>query len=93
MTECDLSTDELFLILYCIVDDLYPKAAPDRVRFRNGVDRMDLTDPEVITLSIMQEGRSNDSEFQRLGIEFPSGCQEGLSPSVSGSDLSVPVPS
>ena len=63
MTECDLSTDELFLILYCIVDDLYPRAAPDRVRFRNGVDRMDLTDPEVITLSIMQEGRSNDSEL------------------------------
>ena len=63
MTECDTSTEELFLTLYCIVDDLYPEAAPDRVRLRNGVDRMDMTDPEVITLSIMQEGRSNDSEL------------------------------
>jgi hypothetical protein len=63
MTECDIPTEELFLILYCIVDDLYQETAPDRIRFRNGADRMDLTDPEVITLSIMQEGRSNDSEL------------------------------
>jgi len=63
MTECDLSTDELFLTLYCIVDDLYHEAAPDWVRFRNGTDRMDMTDPEIITISIMQEGQSNDSEL------------------------------
>jgi hypothetical protein len=63
MTDCDLSTDELFLTLYCIVDDLHHEAAPDWVRFRNGADRMDMTDPEVITISIMQEGQSNDSEL------------------------------
>jgi hypothetical protein len=63
MTECDTPAEELFLILYCIVDDLYPEVAPDWVQFRTGADRMDMTDPEIITLSIMQEGRSNDSEL------------------------------
>ena len=56
-------TEELFLIFYCIVDDLYPEVTPDWVRFRNGADRMAMTDSEVITLSVMQEGRSNDSEL------------------------------
>ena len=63
MLEPTPSTEELFLILYCIVDDLYPEVAPDWVRFRRGTDQMDMTDPEIITLSIMQEGRSNDSEL------------------------------
>jgi hypothetical protein len=53
----------LFLILYCIVDDLYPEVTPGRIRVRTGADRMDMTDPEIITLSIMQEGRSNDSKL------------------------------
>jgi len=60
MTDCDLSTEEVFLILYCIVDDLCSEAAPDRIRFHNGVDQMDMTDPEIITLSIMQEGQSKN---------------------------------
>ncbi|MFP4229305.1 MAG: IS982 family transposase [Salinivenus sp.] len=63
MTEPTASTEELFLIIYCLIDDLYPEAAPDWVRFRNGTDRMDMTDSEIITLSIMQEGQSNDSEL------------------------------
>jgi len=63
MTESTPNTDELFLILYCIVDDLYLEVAPDRVRFRNGADRMRMTDAEIITLSVMQEGQSNDSEL------------------------------
>lgn len=63
MIEPTLSTEELFLILYCIVDDLYPEVAPDSVRFRRSADQMGLSDSEVITLSIMQEGRSNDSEL------------------------------
>ena len=63
MTEPTVSTEELFLILYCIIDDLYPEVAPDWVRLRNGADRMEMTDSEIITLSVMQEGRSNDSEL------------------------------
>ena len=63
MTDCDLSTDESFLTRYCIVEDLYLEAAPDWVRCRNGTGRMEMTDAEIITISIMQEGRSNDSEL------------------------------
>ena len=50
MIEPTLSTEELFLILYCIVDDLYPEVAPDWVRFRRSADQMGLSDSEVITL-------------------------------------------
>mgnify|MGYP006449806211 FL=1 len=63
LSESTPNTEELFLILYCIIDDLYPKVAPDRVRFRNGAGRMRMTDAEIITLSVMQEGQSNDSEL------------------------------
>ncbi|MGM0706298.1 MAG: hypothetical protein ACQETP_10290 [Bacteroidota bacterium] len=68
MPESTPNTEELFLILYCIVDDLYLEVVPDEVRFRNGSNRMKMTDVEIITLSIMQEGRlqeslRNDSEL------------------------------
>jgi len=63
MTESTVSTDELLLTLYCIIDDLYQDVAPDWVRFRSGTGRMNMTDSESITLSVMQEGRSNDSEL------------------------------
>ena len=63
MTESTPNTDELFLILYCILDDLYAEVVPDEVRFRNGVDRIVMTDTEIITLSVVQEGHSNDSEL------------------------------
>lgn len=73
MTEPTVSTEELFLMLYCIVDELYQEVAPEQVRFRNGTDRMDMTDPEIITLSIMQEGCSNDSELsfhRRVEVDY-----------------------
>ena len=65
MTECDTSTEELFLILYCIVDDLYPEVAPDWVRFRRGTDQMGMTDPEIITLST-GAGRSLPVGWRRV---------------------------
>jgi hypothetical protein len=63
LSEPTASTEELFLILYCIVDELYQEVTPAWIRLRNGTDRMAMTDSEIITLSIMQEGRSNDSEL------------------------------
>lgn len=73
MTEPTVSTEDLFLILYCIVDDLYQEVAPDSIQYRNGAERMVMTDAEVITLSIMQEGRSNDSELsfhRRVQVDY-----------------------
>jgi hypothetical protein len=63
MTDPTLSTDELFLVTYCLVDELYHESAPDWVRFRPGSDRMRMSDSEIICLSVMQEGRSSDSEL------------------------------
>ena len=36
MDEPTLSTEELFLVLYCTIDELYQEVAPDRVRTRPG---------------------------------------------------------
>lgn len=68
MDEPTLSTEELFLVLYCTIDELYQEGAPDCVQSRPGSDRLEMSDAEVITLSVMQEGRSNDSElsFHRM---------------------------
>ena len=71
LSESTLNTEELFLTLYCVIDDLYPKVDPDQ--FCNGAARMRMTDAEIITLSVMQEGQSNDSElsFHRI---LQKGC-------------------
>jgi hypothetical protein len=63
-----LPTDEMFLIVFCLIDDLYKRSVPDSVRYRVGHDRIDFSDSEVITLSLMQEALSNDSElsFHRI---------------------------
>lgn len=62
------TTDEMFLIVFCVIDELYNQLVPDSVRYRPGHDRIEFTDSEVITLSIMQEALSNDSElsFHRI---------------------------
>lgn len=61
-------TDEMFLIVFSLIDDLYHDCVPDSVRYRAGQNRIAFSDSEVITLSLMQEALSNDSElsFHRL---------------------------
>lgn len=54
--------NDLFLLVYCLLDDIYDELVPDEVRFRPGHERCDLTDAEVLTLSLMQEALSIDSE-------------------------------
>ena len=62
------TTDEMFLIVFCVIDELYNQLVPDTVRYRPGHERIEFSDSEVITLSIMQEALSNDSElsFHRI---------------------------
>jgi len=68
MDESTLSTEELFLVFCCTIEELYREAAPDRVRTRPGSDRLEMSDAEIITLSVMQEGRLGGSElsFHRM---------------------------
>jgi hypothetical protein len=71
MPDSTVSTETLFLRLFCLIDDLYRLVAPDSVRHRPGAERMKMSDSEIITLSVMQEGKSNDSElsFHRLVLK------------------------
>lgn len=62
MPEATASIEDLFLILFCLVDDLYNDLVPDAVRHRSQHHRIEMSDAEVITLSIMQEALSMDSE-------------------------------
>jgi hypothetical protein len=91
ITEPTASTEELLPIIYCMVDDLYPEVAPDRVRFRNGVDRMKMTDSETITLSVHYAFGHARRQVQRLGAELSPGRSEGLSRPASGPDLPLPI--
>lgn len=60
------STEELFWIIYCIVDDLYREAASDRgpVPQRSRSNEGNRLGNHYF--SIMQEARANDSEVSFL---------------------------
>lgn len=62
MGETTLSLEDMFLLLYCTLEDLYSEHAPSEIRFRSQHQRIQFTDAEVLTLSLMQEALSNDSE-------------------------------
>lgn len=61
-SDATLSIADLFLVVFCLVDDLYRALVPQAIRLRPGHARMKLSDAEVVTLSLMQEALSNDSE-------------------------------
>ena len=54
--------EDLFLFVFCCIDDLYRSLVPPAVQRRPGHTRMTLSDSEVLTLSLMQEALSVDSE-------------------------------
>ena len=62
MDETTLSLEDMFLLLYCLLDDLYQEHVPSAVRLRSQHGRIQFSDSEVLTLSLMQEALSNDSE-------------------------------
>jgi len=60
--EATLSLEDLFLMVFCHINDLYQAIVPDAVKERYQHERIDLSDSEIITLSILQEALSMDSE-------------------------------
>lgn len=62
MDEATFSLEDMFLLLFCTIDDLYREVVPERVRLRSQHQRIAFSDAEVLTLSVMQEALSNDSE-------------------------------
>lgn len=61
-TEAPASIEDLFLYVFCTIDDLYQELVPEVVRRRSQHERIDCADSEVITLSVIQEALSMDSE-------------------------------
>lgn len=55
--------EELFLLLFTTLDDLYPSIAPPELTGRPGAHRLAMSDSEILTLSLMQEALSMDSEL------------------------------
>ena len=60
--EATASLEDLFLTVFCLIDDLYQELVPEALRYRSQHRRIEMSDSEVITLSIMQEALSMDSE-------------------------------
>jgi len=54
--------EDMFLLVFCYVDDLYKERVPEAIQRRSQHQRIEMSDSEVITLSIMQEALSMDSE-------------------------------
>ena len=57
-----VALDDLILHLFVFVDNLYADLAPEHIRRRPGYHRLRLSDSEVLTLSLLQEALSLDSE-------------------------------
>lgn len=62
MNEATLSLDDMFLLLFCTLDDLYQEVVPEAIQRRSQYQRIAFSDAEVLTLSLMQEALSMDSE-------------------------------
>lgn len=62
MEEYTPSVEEMFITVFCILDDLYKQLVPECVMHRSQHKRIECSDSEILTLSVMQEALSNDSE-------------------------------
>lgn len=62
MPAATLSLEDLFLLVFVTVDDLYRALVPETIRHRSQHHRIAFSDSEVLTLSLMQEALGLDSE-------------------------------
>jgi hypothetical protein len=60
--EATASIEDMFLVAYCLIDDRYKERVPQAVQRRSQYERIECSDSEVITISVMQEALSMDSE-------------------------------
>ena len=62
MNEATFSLEDMFLVVFTLIDDLYTEHVPLPIRKRSQRERITFSDSEVITHSIMQQALSNDSK-------------------------------
>lgn len=72
---------ELMIDIFVLVDDFYREYAPTHIQNRKGVNRMKMSDSEIIAIAIFGEICSIDSErhlysycVQEFGTLFPNFC-------------------
>ncbi|SCG82981.1 transposase, IS4 [Proteiniborus sp. DW1] len=53
---------DFFLVTYVVIDDLCQEVSPEYVKFRKNIEYSILSDSEIITISIVDELLSIDSE-------------------------------
>jgi len=53
---------DFITIVFVVISDLYAKVAPTNVKNRKNVDRLKMSDEEIITIAIVGELMENDSE-------------------------------
>lgn len=56
------SFEDLILVIFVLVDDLYKKVAPESVKYRPNINKAILSDSEVITIALCGEIMGIDSE-------------------------------
>ena len=73
---------DLITVVYVLVDDLYKEVVPKEIKYRLNWNKAVLSDSEVITIAIMGEVMSIDSEnawvrFVRKNYQdlFPRMCE------------------
>ena len=56
------SFEDLILVIFVLVDNLYKKVTPDDIKFRPNVGKALLSDSEIITIALCGEMVGVDSE-------------------------------
>ena len=83
------SLDDVFLLVYCLIDDLYAELAPTAVRQRPQHERIEMSDAEVLTLSVLQEALL-DGLREQLPPLRPPRVRPPLSPPARARSLFPP---
>ena len=58
----DLTCKDFFTLIFVIVDDIYKKVVPESVKNRRNIDKLKISDSEIITIAICGEMLGCDSE-------------------------------
>ncbi|NFF41897.1 IS982 family transposase, partial [Clostridium argentinense] len=72
---------DFITVIYVIIDDIYQKVTPAYIKYRRNIDKAIMSDSEIITLSLVGELLTIDSEkawfgFSRKNLRdlFPKFC-------------------
>ncbi len=59
---------DFITVIYVIIDDIYQKVTPAYIKYRRNIDKAIMSDSEIITLSLVGELLTIDSEKSMVWI-------------------------